>query len=127
MSSGNCLSTSAIVLKKSLLEKIGLFDETKILNTAEDFDLWIRAAKSGAKIGILDDMLGYYRLHLTSASASALRNATATLAVLKKYGDDAGLSMRERIKIRTYRARVSFFVLRGRLKEAANRHFAKVL
>lgn len=116
LSNGNCLSTSAIVVKKSLLEKIGFFDETKLLNTAEDFDLWIRAAKSGARIGILDEMLGYYRLHSTSASASQVRNAKASLAVLDKYSGDRSLSLYGWMKAAMYRTRVRFFIVRTNLR-----------
>jgi hypothetical protein len=34
----------------------------------EDFDLWIKARKLGAKISILDEYLLYYRLHINQTS-----------------------------------------------------------
>ena len=110
--SGNCLSTSAIVLKKQVLDKIGLFDEDKRLNTAEDFDLWLRAAQAGTKIGIVDEMLGYYRLHSGSASASNLKNAKATVNVLEKYTSAAGLGILTKFKAAVFRLRVRLFIAR---------------
>jgi glycosyltransferase involved in cell wall biosynthesis len=109
---GNCLSTSAIVVKRSVLNRTGLFDENKMLNTAEDFDLWLRIVCSGTRIGIIDDMLGYYRLHTTSASASKVRNARATLEVLKKNTNSIKLNLWTKLGAAIFRARISFFIWR---------------
>lgn len=112
MTRGNCLSTSAIVVKKSVLDLTGLFDESLDLVTAEDFDLWLRAAKSGIKIGIIDLMLGYYRLHSSSASASNVRNAAATLAVLEKNGPDHRNGIIAKICGLVFKFRIKFFIWR---------------
>jgi teichuronic acid biosynthesis glycosyltransferase TuaG len=117
MTRGNCLSTSAILVKKVVLDKSGLFDESHDLITAEDFDLWLRIAKSGAKMGILDLMLGHYRLHNTSASASNLRNAKATLAALKRNLFDSNLSILSRFCAAIFRARIRFFIMRSEYRE----------
>ena len=116
MTRGNCLSTSAIVVKKSVLDLTGLFDERLDLVTAEDFDLWLRAAKSGIKIGIIDLMLGYYRLHSSSASASNVRNAAATLVALKKNIFDDTASVFMRFGAACFRLRIKFFIWRSSLR-----------
>lgn len=110
---GNCLSTSAIVVKKSVLDAVGVFDENRIYNTAEDFDLWLRVSRSGYKVGILSDMLGYYRIHAGSASASNLKNAKATLAVLEKYKHEKKLSWLDQLKSLLFRTRVRVFIWRS--------------
>lgn len=114
---GNCLSTSAIMVKRSVLDQSGLFDECKPFNTAEDFDLWLRIAELGAKIGITDEMLGYYRLHSGSASASNLKNAKATLAVLEARAQKAALSAKVRVMAFFRRTRVWFFIVRLSMKQ----------
>lgn len=113
MSKGNCLSTSAIIVKKSILDQVGFFDENKIFNTAEDFDLWLRIVKMPARIGIIDEMLGYYRLHSASASALQVRNAKATLEVLKKHVLEHNLSFKGHLLALWYQYRIRFFILRA--------------
>ncbi|MDR1486894.1 MAG: glycosyltransferase [Deltaproteobacteria bacterium] len=48
------ISPSAVIIRKTLLDEVGLFDET--LPSAEDYDLWLRIAKSH-KVGLLDEEL----------------------------------------------------------------------
>jgi len=48
------ISPSAVVIKKSLLDKYGLFDES--LPACEDYDLWLRITKS-EKVGLIDKKL----------------------------------------------------------------------
>lgn len=67
--SGNRLSTSATVIRKSfLLENKILFREDKIFNTAEDYDLWLRLANKGAKFYFLNKVLGEYNQNENSTS-----------------------------------------------------------
>lgn len=44
--------------RKSLHERFGYFDEN--LKTAADTDLWLRACKGGAKMKMIDDIVGLY-------------------------------------------------------------------
>jgi teichuronic acid biosynthesis glycosyltransferase TuaG len=113
MTRGNCLSTSAILVKRGVLDKTGFFDESAAIITAEDFDLWLRVAQSGAKIGIIDAMLGFYRLHSGSASASNLRNAKATLAVLRKGVFNAKSDLFTYLRAVLFRCRIRFFIFRS--------------
>jgi glycosyltransferase involved in cell wall biosynthesis len=70
----------SIGIHKSFLEKTGLFDET--LNSAEDWDLWVRFFKAGAKLSIINQDLANYRVHEHSMSRNAARmyNALKTVA-----------------------------------------------
>ena len=70
----------SIGIHKSFLERTGLFDET--LNSAEDWDLWVRFFKAGAKLSIINQDLANYRVHEHSMSRNAVRmyNALKTVA-----------------------------------------------
>lgn len=53
-------SPSSVVLRASLLKKVGGFDEK--LSTSADWDLWVRLAKE-TEFGYLDEPLVQYRVH----------------------------------------------------------------
>jgi glycosyltransferase involved in cell wall biosynthesis len=82
---GNCLSTSAMVVRKAALQRAGGFDEDPAMVTAEDYELWLKLARNGCRFGIIDEMLGEYRLHPGNASKAVMRNFRAELAVLQKH------------------------------------------
>lgn len=58
--SENVITTSALLVKKSVFEKSGLFNE--YLRYSEDYDLWLRIAKH-YQINGLDRVLVNYRVH----------------------------------------------------------------
>jgi glycosyltransferase involved in cell wall biosynthesis len=67
---GPALTTSAIVVRKSMLDNAGGFDENSDLIGGEDFDLWVRLAKNRCRFKMLDEYLAYYLVggsHITSA------------------------------------------------------------
>jgi glycosyltransferase involved in cell wall biosynthesis len=82
---GNCLSTSAVVLKRNLLLDINGFNEQAEMITAEDYDLWLRLARIGAKIGFVAEILGEYTLHAGNQTRSVLRNMEAVMYVVNKH------------------------------------------
>jgi teichuronic acid biosynthesis glycosyltransferase TuaG len=82
---GNCLSTSAIVVRKSALDKVGGFSEDPQMVTAEDYELWLRLAREGCSFVMIDEVLGEYRLHGGNQSKAVMRNLGAELAVLRKH------------------------------------------
>jgi len=82
---GNCISTSAVVVKRELLRMAGGFNESPAFVTAEDYDLWLRLAQTHAKIGFIDEILGAYRIHPNNQSRAALRNMQATSAVVEQF------------------------------------------
>jgi glycosyltransferase involved in cell wall biosynthesis len=77
---GNICPPVSIAIKKSFLDSVDLFDET--LNSAEDWDLWIRFFKAGATLAIINQDLANYRVHEHSMSRNAVRmyNALKTVA-----------------------------------------------
>ena len=60
---GNCLSTSAVSAKTSVLLATRGFSEKIEMVTVEDYDLWLRIALDGYSIKTIDNCLGIYRVH----------------------------------------------------------------
>lgn len=58
---GNPLSPSATVIQRQKLMEVGGFSEDLRFNSAEDYDLWLRLAKSGCRIEYLHEVLGIFR------------------------------------------------------------------
>ncbi len=72
--------TSGTVVRKQKLFEVDLFDtESK---RAQDFDLWFRLAKNGAKIGYQREVLLKYRISSTSLSGSNIQRAERNIAIL---------------------------------------------
>jgi len=68
----NCLSTSASTFKKELIERVGYFSEDiSRIHFVEDYDLWLKMAKTGARFKVIDDVLGEYVLHEDNFSTNS--------------------------------------------------------
>jgi glycosyltransferase involved in cell wall biosynthesis len=65
---GNAISNSSVIVRKSILEKIGGIDENKNLPAAEDYNAWLRVAKITDQFLYLPYKLGYYFIHPQSMS-----------------------------------------------------------
>jgi teichuronic acid biosynthesis glycosyltransferase TuaG len=82
---GNCISTSAVVVSREWLERVGGFSVQPEFVTAEDYELWLKLACNGAKIGFVDEVLGQYLIHEGNQSRVALRNMQAVTAVFEHH------------------------------------------
>ncbi|WP_319245422.1 glycosyltransferase [uncultured Propionivibrio sp.] len=82
---GNCLSTSAVVVRREWVERAGGFSVQPEFVTAEDYELWLKLARDGAKIGFVDEILGEYLIHEGNQSRAALRNMQAVMAVFENH------------------------------------------
>lgn len=70
---GNSLSTSAIAMKRSCVEKTGFFSEEKEFSGFEDYDYWLRLAKV-CRIGYLRKILGAYTVNERSEASKISTN-----------------------------------------------------
>jgi len=77
----NALSTSAVVVKKAMVEKAGKFDET--LPSAQDYDLWLRIAQY-ANIGFIEETLGVYNIRSGSISSDPTKRLNCLVRIAKK-------------------------------------------
>lgn len=111
---GNCISTSAVVVKREFVERAGRFSEDAAFITAEDYDLWLKLAGAGAKIGFVTDILGEYLIHEGNQSRVALRNMEAVMAVVQHHiAGQAGGSGASAVRIRRRLALVYYSGARG--------------
>ncbi|MBW4523134.1 MAG: polysaccharide deacetylase family protein [Scytolyngbya sp. HA4215-MV1] len=68
------------LVRKSLVEHVGGFDRT--LKTCEDWDLWQRIARMGAKFGLVPEVLAFYRMRPDSLSRNANQYLTDAMRVI---------------------------------------------
>ncbi len=59
------------MVRRSLVERVGMFDPRR--TTCEDWDLWQRVARTGARFAWTDDVVAYYRMRPASAGMDAHR------------------------------------------------------
>lgn len=83
----NIIPSGSVMIKANLLSEIGNFDENL---SSEDFDFWLRVAKSHS-IGYIDEPLFYYRLHDSNLSKNSVKMIIATYQTLKKQFDEVPL------------------------------------
>jgi GT2 family glycosyltransferase len=110
------LITSGVVARRQLLLDVGLFDEE--LRRAQDYDLWLRLAKAGARIGYQRKVLVRYRCHADSLSGDAATQITRHLTVLNKTARRNDLTPDERRVLEGARARLEAHLKleRGKLR-----------
>ena len=84
----NFVSYSSVLLKRTVLEKTGLFPDDIKFKAIEDYHLWIRVAYFG-EILFLDEPLVLYRIHdsniTTRFSIGAAKNIQLFNELFKKY------------------------------------------
>lgn len=83
---GNCLSTSAMTIRTSLLKKIEGFDK-RFVTGEEDFDCWLRLARSGAKFYSVKEPLGVWLIRHDSISAKHIKHTNAVIDMLQIHFD----------------------------------------
>lgn len=74
--------TSTVVARKQPILAAGLFDET--LRRGQDFDLWLRLAKRGARLAYQREVLGEHRIVESGLSGDTLSQLQRTLTVLER-------------------------------------------
>ncbi|MFN8543165.1 MAG: glycosyltransferase [Candidatus Binatia bacterium] len=86
---GNVGPPHALLLRRAVIEGAGGFDET--LTAAEDWDLWLRIARRGARWATVDRALADYRIRPASMHQDPTRMATNCRRVLDKAFADPSL------------------------------------
>ena len=86
---------STVIMRKDLVQQVGGFDEED-RNITEDFDLWLRLARAGARIGYERKTVAEYRYRSDSISASRIKLHEAALRVLQKTRGGMTLSASEK-------------------------------
>lgn len=84
---GNGICNSSVMLRRSLLASVGLFDLGISKNTVQDYDMWLRCARR-SRFAYIADPLTVYRLHPSQAMWRVRETLTEALRVLER---EAGL------------------------------------
>lgn len=74
--------TSGTIAYKAALERAGSFEHER--NRAHDFHLWLRMAKTGARIGYQRKQLLKYRVHLASLSGDSVSRVKREIDVFNR-------------------------------------------
>ncbi|MDZ4820239.1 MAG: glycosyltransferase [Planctomycetota bacterium] len=88
MLKGNYLLTSATTIRTDLVRRAGGFDERKEYFSVEDYDLWLRLAKAGARFVFLNDVLGQYVKQPSGMSANVDTHVARIFSVTKAHMRD---------------------------------------
>ena len=97
VSAEQCLITSGIVVRRQLVFDVGLFDEA--LRNAQDFDLWLRLAKHGARLMYRRQALLCYRHRSDSLTGDEINSHARELRVLDKVERSYDLTPAERAEV----------------------------
>lgn len=79
----------AAVFRRSMIERLGGYRED--LRNAEDYDFWIRAVASGARVLHNPVVLAHYRKHPGNKSGNAVTAARALVHILEDLQETPGL------------------------------------
>ena len=71
-----------VTARRSIFERVGLFDED--LRSSEDFDMWLRILKAGGRIAYHREVLVRYRVRPGSLSSDPIWMHESALRVLRK-------------------------------------------
>jgi len=113
---GNFVKNSSVLMKKSVIDAIGLLDENIQLKAMEDYDYWLRILKFKDKsILILKEILIKYRIHELSIAEYTrfkdpkyLLNKYKTLRyIFNKYKDYNQNYTNSQLKSKLYQLRTS--------------------
>lgn len=85
----NPLHVCSVLLRRDWQQKVGLFDES--LQAYEDWDMWLRLARAGCRMGWVPHPVSLYRFHTRQMTRDKERMTAATFAVLKKVYSDPDL------------------------------------
>lgn len=117
----NRIQIQSVLVRREMLEQVGLFDEDRRYQNCEDYDLWLSLAAAGALFYGMEERLIKYRRH-EGASTHRLSNVLRPMVeVKKKHGRVAVLGEKEvRTRIRDlYRSLIEALVRENKPAAAA--------
>jgi GT2 family glycosyltransferase len=114
------IGTSAVVVRRQAVLDAGLFDPD-IGNHSEDFDLYLRIAKSGARLAYQRKLLVHHRLHPESLTAESLHIQQGAMRVLRKVAGRSDLTPEQRGWLTRTSARIEADFNLGQARAALRR------
>jgi glycosyltransferase involved in cell wall biosynthesis len=116
----NRIPVLTVLLKRAVLDRVGLFEEGKMYHGLEDYDLWLRSAKAGFIFYGMAEVLARYRRHESAMTAVASKVFHPMLLVVQRHIDDSNLSeVEKRRRVTTlYRELIAALIDEGKIAEA---------
>ena len=118
--SGKCsVITSSVVARRNSILDAGLFDEN--FPNSQDFDLWLRLAKQGARLNYQKKVLVHRRIYDGSLASNPINSYEGEISVLEKTRKRSDLTTEEHAAIlRTLELRrATVEVLKGKQRLSA--------
>ena len=97
VASERSLITSGVVARREPIMEVGLFDEA--LRNAQDFDLWLRLSRHGARLAYQRKVLLRYRCRADGLTGDAVNCHTRELRILDKVEQSYDLAEEERAEV----------------------------
>lgn len=116
--------TSSVVIRREVLDRIGGFDES--LDTAEDYDLWLRATLVTQLIQMPDELMSY-RVHSGNVSAYSRRSVQGDVKLFRKWEHaelPPGLTRTVRQRLAAALYRLAVIEARARSPKSSSLFFA---
>lgn len=82
---GNRIPLSSVICRKSKILEVGGFTEDRRLISLEDFDLWLKLSKGGARFYFVPEFLGYYYSGGDNISQASMEQVIKLRAIYLKY------------------------------------------
>ncbi len=92
------VNTNTVMIKKSLLQEVGLFNEAPVMRGTEDWDLWLRIAKKVQRIYGSPNRDVYYRIHGNGIHHQHVRMLRGKLAIYEQYDRDPSIGRLKRLR-----------------------------
>jgi len=90
--------TSTVLARKAPIVDVGLFDAS--LRRGQDFDLWFRLSRAGARFAYQREVLGHHRIVESGLSGGAISQLERTLSVLESVKERFQLTASEEAALR---------------------------
>ena len=97
VSAEKSLITSGVIARRALILEVGLFDLT--LRNAQDFDLWLRLARHGARLAYQRRVLLEYRTRQGSLTGDAINSHLREFRVFDKIEQSYSFTPAERAEV----------------------------
>lgn len=81
----NFITGCATLIARDAMDAVGGFDETPKIQHAEDYDLWIRLIKAGARFHFVPDITYNYRKHAAAATSDLEQDRQRREVVYRKH------------------------------------------
>lgn len=116
----NSIPVLSVLMRRRTFDEVGPFEESPAYHGSEDYDLWLKAARSGALFYGMGEKLVRYRRHPAAMTIKNSKWLKPTLRVVSRHLKHSNLSEREQDRrLRgLYRDLISALIEEGEFAEA---------